>query len=372
VALPAGLLAAGMTADTMAAVPATLLEATVQAALGFAEQPMTSAALASTRAVVLARGILYAMTLSKLKILGAVTLASVVGLGGMQAFAYQFGGIGGGKPTAAKPAAGDRQAALASTVEKLQAELDASTRRSAELQKELQDIRAELQALRAGPQEAVAKKDADFGKSQTPANPSAGTGTGLPSNRQAAFGSGRDEPTYQRIGRQHIFMVSPAGDKVSMYNITTEKAKSVRLSGSKEAPLTVVPVFGNGPMALMLKGPKIAEIAVYCFDDGKWYRQELAAPVAGEVSPIVGGSVVVYTVGRSIYAFGLSTKHWSVQEVPEGINPSPVVSLAAVTLEAKGHIYEFRDDTGEWKHTDIRARLKAALDEENEAAKPQP
>jgi len=54
---------------------------------GFAERRATISALASARAVVLARGVLYAMTISKLKILGAATLTCVLVLGGVPSLA---------------------------------------------------------------------------------------------------------------------------------------------------------------------------------------------------------------------------------------------------------------------------------------------
>ena len=64
------------------ALPLGLLDATVRASLRFAEQPPTAAALSSTTAVSLARGAIHAMVVTRLKVLCAVALACVLGVGG--------------------------------------------------------------------------------------------------------------------------------------------------------------------------------------------------------------------------------------------------------------------------------------------------
>ena len=78
-------------------VPTGLLDATVRAALPFAEQP--AAALASTAAVALARGVVHAMTITRMKILGAAILSCALATGGLRtvAFAFAFGGAGQGR-----------------------------------------------------------------------------------------------------------------------------------------------------------------------------------------------------------------------------------------------------------------------------------
>ena len=96
------------------------------------------------------------MTISKLKILGATALACGFAWGGVQTFG-QFGGLSGSQePAGAVPDADERQVALTRSVDKLQSELDESARRNTEMRKTLQDIRAELKALRASQQPSVA------------------------------------------------------------------------------------------------------------------------------------------------------------------------------------------------------------------------
>ena len=80
-AAPTCLPVAGLSPEgTRAAITANLLEATVRASLGFAKQP-ASAAPSSTAAVSLARGVLYTMMSTKLKILGLAAVACIVTVG---------------------------------------------------------------------------------------------------------------------------------------------------------------------------------------------------------------------------------------------------------------------------------------------------
>jgi len=158
VALPAALLAAGLTPPASAALPASLLEATVRASLGFAGRRAAEAASASAPAITFARGVLYTMTISKLKILGAAALAFALALGGAQALTL---GQSGGPtrrqaPTRAVPEGDDSYRALSRSVDKLESELDETARRNAEMRKDLQDIRGELKALSAGPRPGAA------------------------------------------------------------------------------------------------------------------------------------------------------------------------------------------------------------------------
>ncbi len=147
----------GLTADdaSLTAAIATqpvsslIIDRTVRVSLAFSTQHATATALASATATALANGVLHAMMISKLKILGAATLASLVTLGGIQTYALQSGGAGADQPlTASGPQgqADDRQRALFRSVAKIQDDLAESARINAELQKELNDLRAEMVA----------------------------------------------------------------------------------------------------------------------------------------------------------------------------------------------------------------------------------
>jgi RNA polymerase sigma factor (sigma-70 family) len=148
-----------------AIIPWDLLEATMRASSGFAKRSASATIPASTEAVSLAREVLTTMMISKLKGLGAAALACTLTVGGMQTFGRQSAGPGETGPTAAaQPKADDLGTALMRSVDRLQAGLEESTRRNAELGEELLHIRKNLQVLRAGaiesastPDEAVAR-----------------------------------------------------------------------------------------------------------------------------------------------------------------------------------------------------------------------
>jgi RNA polymerase sigma factor (sigma-70 family) len=109
----AGLAALLAPAAAGAAVPAPLLEATVQAGLWFAGEPAAAAAVASAQAVELARGALGTMTTSKLTVAAGVLLA--VGLCGSTAWLARSAAMADGpKPavTKAEPRPAEKSAEL--------------------------------------------------------------------------------------------------------------------------------------------------------------------------------------------------------------------------------------------------------------------
>jgi RNA polymerase sigma factor (sigma-70 family) len=154
------LLTTGWTPRALEALPARLLEPTVRAAFGFARGQASEAGLASAAATTLAKGVLHAMTISKLKILGAMALACGFAWGGLQAFGQLGSLTSSQEPSKAAPDADQRPADLTRSVEKLQSELDESARRITEMRKSLQDIRADLEARRSSRQPSVATKTA--------------------------------------------------------------------------------------------------------------------------------------------------------------------------------------------------------------------
>ena len=112
--LPAGALPAPRSPEaTQVAISPALFSATVRASLKFSEQPSMAASLSSTTAVSLATGVMYAMTITKTKILAGAVLASVLALGALHTFARQPGGPARpGKTAGPAPRANEREAAL--------------------------------------------------------------------------------------------------------------------------------------------------------------------------------------------------------------------------------------------------------------------
>jgi hypothetical protein len=193
----------------------------------------------------------------------------------------------------------------------------------------------------------------------------------LPGERQSVFGGGPNEPRYMRHG-DLFFVTSPLGDKFSIYDAATNKASTVRLTSSKESSLQVTPIIGAGNLiSLMLNGPKLTRLYVFSLADWKWYPQDLKEPVAGVLSPILGHSVAGYAQGRTIYAFSTEAKRWSILELPQEAPEEPRMRLPSdsIVVEYDGHIHEFSGMTGEWKHTDLRALIDAAIKAAGDGAK---
>ena len=130
-----------------------------------------------------------------------------------------------------------------------------------------------------------------------------------------------------------------------------------RADADADAPLEVTTIRGSNFLALALTGPKITRIAVYDLDSGTWHPQDLREPVARRAVPTVAQGVVVYNLGRYVYAYSAEAHRWDVAELPEGMRASPGVGPNGATIEGNGHIYQFIPKTGKWEHIDLRAVL---------------
>ena len=155
-----------------------------------------------------------------------------------------------------------------------------------------------------------------------------------------------------------IYVVSAVGDRVTLYNFETKKSESLELSGTKDDPLTVVPVFGQNLVALAFNGQKVSKIAVADAISGTWHAHDLRTPFDGRAVPVVTAGVVVYSLGQEVYAYAAEAQRWDVATLPEGIRAVPSVSPGAATIESHGHIYTFTEKAGKWSHVNVRALLE--------------
>jgi len=171
-----------------------------------------------------------------------------------------------------------------------------------------------------------------------------------------APGDEKSPPRYFRQG-SFLIVVSPVGDRATLYNLDTKKSESLELSGSKEGPLEVTPVLGENLVALLLKGPKVTRIAIADTASGTWHSQALRKPFEGQAVPIVAPGIVIYKVGRDVYAYSTETERWDMAELPEGSRALPTIVRGTATIESHGHIYTFAGKTGKWDHVDVRAIL---------------
>ena len=89
------------------------------------------------------------MMISKLTFVGAAALACVLAVGSALSFGQLGHGNGRQEPATAAPDGNDPQAALTRSVGKLESGLDETARRNAEMKRELQGIRTNLEAIRA-------------------------------------------------------------------------------------------------------------------------------------------------------------------------------------------------------------------------------
>ena len=141
-----------------AAPPRPLRDATVVGSLAFAGRRATEAALASATATALAKGLLHAMTISKLTILGTAAVSIALAIGGVGTFGPFGGPAARPQPAPVAPQDDDDRAGLTRSVEKIQAEVDETTRRTDELKKDLQKIRAQVNELLTARSPAVGKQ----------------------------------------------------------------------------------------------------------------------------------------------------------------------------------------------------------------------
>ncbi len=182
----------------------------------------------------------------------------------------------------------------------------------------------------------------------------------VPSTRddagRPASGEEKSPPRYFRQGN-FLIVVSPVGDRATLYNLDSKKSESLELSGSKEGPLEVSPVLGDNLVALLLKGPKVTRIAIADTASGTWHSQALRKPFEGQAVPIMAPGIVIYKVGRDVYAYSTETERWDMAELPEGSRALPSIARGTATIESNGHIFTFVGKTGKWDHVDVRALL---------------
>jgi hypothetical protein len=140
-------------------------------------------------------------------------------------------------------------------------------------------------------------------------------------------------------------------------------------SERKPASLDVTTIEAPNAVALMVTGPNITRLAAATEIAGDWIAVDLREPVNGRAVPIVAQGIVVYGLGRYVYAFGSEAGRWDVLALPEGATASPVVSPGSARVEFDGKIHAFDASAGKWKHIDIHALIDSAKDKALKALK---
>ncbi|MFI5454711.1 MAG: RNA polymerase sigma factor [Isosphaerales bacterium] len=359
-------------------VPLDLIDSTIRASLEFATKQAAAAGAASSTAAALARGVLHAMMMSKIKILGAAAVAGMLALGGAQTLARQFGGTGGkGPPQTALPAKVDRADALLRSVDRIDAVVADLNKRNADLQTELQSLRNQIAALRSSPPEGL-----DKGASGMP-TPGFNSGSMLfnatPVGRGPLNAAADDKGTLAGAldsGPRHfqqgpyIIVTSPKGDRVAVFDKRIVGSKLLELSVPQGSRHAVTPILGNRILALTIRGPKISRIAVYTVFGRvnptleAWYPQELREPV-DQVSVIFRSMTAAYALGRYVYAFSAKVNRWDVLELPPGSQPSLGQDPQSFTVTNGNHLYEFDESWGKWVDIDFNDILSRTIPAKN-------
>lgn len=139
------------------------------------------------------------------------------------------------------------------------------------------------------------------------------------------------------------------------------------------AALKVTTIEGPNAVGLAVSGGKISRLAAASELSGDWIAIDLREPVEGRAIPIVANGMVVYGLGRHVYAFSSEARRWDVLDLPEGSKAAPVVRPGSARVEFDGRIHEFSAKTGKWKHIDTRAIIDTASDKALKALqKPDP
>lgn len=128
------------------------------------------------------------------------------------------------------------------------------------------------------------------------------------------------------------------------------------------ASLRVTTIEAPNAVGLIVTGPKITRLAAATKLSGDWIPIDLREPVEGRAVPIVAQGIVVYGLGRHVYAFGSEARRWDILDLPEGTRAVPIVGPGSARVQIGGLIHEFRASTGKWKHIDTRSILDTVQD----------
>ena len=143
---------------------------------------------------------------------------------------------------------------------------------------------------------------------------------------------------------KYVATLTPARDRIA--TIGTNSASWETYEAPKGT--TVIPVGGMSLIAVRYDGPEIGEIAAFDADKAKWFRNPLVEPAKGQAFPIVFLDVVVYRIGRRVYAFSTQSDKWDVLTLDEGSNAQPNIARNFVTVEDADHLWVFNGKLGRW------------------------
>lgn len=352
VTVPAALAASGLVAEPASATPpAALLSSTVTAALAFSGRTaLAPAASTSVAAFSLATGVLQAMTITKLTLLGATAAIGILALGGLYA---------------ADPSQTPK---IETAADRIRRELQAAEARNQETQREIARLRSELDKLR--PQADQPGLEGSKRENQENADaPAAGILSGL----SGIFDGGPGEPRYELSARYGI-IYWPHGEKIAIYNPASNQSRTIQLGGTAESPIEISPAwFGHpneGYLPLQLSGKTAKRLAVFSLEDMKWYSKDIEAGGSMPLIPRQLGSAILYLVAGQAHAFSLVTKQWATLDLGENAGVI-MTGSSEIQLQVGSIVHTFDPKATEWRQVDPRAVIDAAIAAESEQGKDQ-
>jgi RNA polymerase sigma factor (sigma-70 family) len=386
------------------ALPTALLFRTTATAVSVVGRSLIASAT-STSATALARGVLRAMTFTKWMATFASALVVVGALGGaVQVAARQDGAPSAkGRPGPTPSAAHSRPVRKAldevqSWISRYEEQLEAGRLEIEAQKRQIEELRDRIRALEARAQGEVAKRDPGPTPVRPPEKTKAQSGEKAPvvdriltSETALVSISGSNDcviiydtrshrsRTYRLPHHMKSVHVTFHGDDVAIvangangahladYNLKTDRWAMQDLRGGTEgvawiAPHSTgagVPGFATPEYLLpcVLDGSGFTQVAVFDVFRGTWSIQNLLEPSEHSVRPIPRGRLVMYMLGRHVYAYSAEAGTWDTLSMEENLFPAQGVHGASVLTERqdmfavsqRGRLHIFTEKAGRWE-----------------------
>jgi RNA polymerase sigma factor (sigma-70 family) len=161
--------------------------------------------------------------------------------------------------------------------------------------------------------------------------------------------------------------LSPANDKVWGYSVDVGNWNEYQARKGTTLKLLAA---GSGPMfglnsdplqqdratnliAVDISGDRIDQVAAFSNKSGRWRTQDLRSPAKGRVSPLMNATIVVYAIGRHVYAYSAPTDSWDILELPEGTTAQPYLNPLSIVVQNGDSIHVFSARTGKWQGVNL-------------------
>jgi RNA polymerase sigma factor (sigma-70 family) len=227
-------------------------------------------------------------------------------------------------------------------------DLESANARIKELEKQLADQQAATKNLREQFDQQISTSKANPAPKVDPAQT---TAIAKPADQPKA------PPRVMQIGYGYVLVIPSERDRVTMIHT----GRGIRATHRFPEALTMInPIDSNRKnlMGLYLKGHDLHQVAIFNYEDDKWYSQDLKEPTT-EARPTVFDEAAVYQLGRFFYVYSSQAKKWGVLELkqapadPQGNGFLGLGGVSGELVVPDGNmIHIYNPETGEWTHTD--------------------